>query len=283
MDLRANGQTRQTSQRGRVRPKVILPKYTRNFQSLPPSANSDLIKVSDIVFLSPDFQFVDHPATPRTSSSEATRHTTAAARPVFIPAYLRAHIEFRAARMGRNANPVSFLEPGPVVHYQSKAGAWDSRDQSHVINRLPRWITKQEAKFGHRRTVLVGDLNMNPFEDGVAGCDGLHAVMTRDIARSGGRTIDAVHRPFFYNPMWQFFGDRPGAPPGTHYFDGGGKPINFFWNMYDQVMVRPDLMDQLREVKILEMIGTTPLRQANGRPAAAVGSDHLPLFFVLEL
>jgi hypothetical protein len=60
---------------------VILPKYTRNFQSLPLRANSDLIKMSDIVFLSPDFQFVDHPA------YDSDRG------PLFILG-LRAHIEF---------------------------------------------------------------------------------------------------------------------------------------------------------------------------------------------
>ncbi len=125
-----------------------------------------------------------------------------------------------------------------AVHVQSKLH-WSEDDQSHEAVELAREISNAEESLGHRRTVLVGDLNMNPFEAGVASSHALHAVMTRDLASKGSRIVSGREYPFFYNPMWGFFGDRNLGPPGTHYF-AGSKPVNFFWNMFDQVLIRPD-------------------------------------------
>ena len=101
-----------------------------------------------------------------------------------------------------------------VVHSQSKLN-WSDKDQFTGAIRLARNIEDKERYYNHRRTILVGDFNMNPFEEGVVGSDGLHGVMTKVTARRGSRTVDGVERPFFYNPMWRFFGERPDGPPGT--------------------------------------------------------------------
>jgi hypothetical protein len=73
-----------------------------------------------------------------------------------------------------------------------------------------------EKRVGHDRTIVVGDLNMNPFDAGIVGAEGLNAVMTKQIASQGGRKVDAVRYPFFYNPMWSHFGDSTHEeyPPG---------------------------------------------------------------------
>ena len=59
---------------------------------------------------------------------------------------------------------------------------------------------------------------MNPFEEGVVGAKGLHAVMTRRIAAKGSRVVQGKEYPFFYNPMWGLFGDRQDSPSGTYYY-----------------------------------------------------------------
>jgi hypothetical protein len=56
-----------------------------------------------------------------------------------------------------------------------------------------------------------------------------------------------------------------------------------FWHIYDQVMLRPSLMDGLRELRILDTEGTTSLLGGQGYPNPGVGSDHLPILFRLEL
>jgi hypothetical protein len=79
--------------------------------------------------------------------------------------------------------------------------------------------------------------------------------------------------------MWGCFGDRTPGPPGTHFHP---TPDGTYWHLFDQVLLRPSLMDALAEVRILDGDGQEPLVSKNGRPSAAI-SDHLPIFFRLDL
>ena len=65
---------------------------------------------------------------------------------------------------------------------------------------------------------------------------------------------------FFYNPMWSKFGDAGPAPPGT-YFRNKGEDVNYFWHMFDQVLVRPALLDSLPNdgVSIVSRVGDMDL------------------------
>ncbi len=186
------------------------------------------------------------------------------------------HLTIRRLRVG-SAPDVLLV----VAHSQSKRN-WSDKDQSQGAIRLARTIDDIERKHGHRRTILMGDLNMNPFEDGMVGSEGLHGVMTKRTARRGSRVVDGVDRPFFYNPMWRFFGERPDGPPGTHFYAAGGKPIAFFWHMFDQVLVRPELIDALSGVRIIDSVASTSLLDEDEQPDTNFASDHLPLLFSLE-
>jgi hypothetical protein len=146
---------------------------------------------------------------------------------------------------------------------------------------LAQIIQEVEGKRWADRTVLVGDFNMNPFDAGVVSAHALHAVMTKDVARRGSREVRGEEYPFFYNPMWGCFGDRTAGPPGSFYL-GASKPVNYFWNVYDQVLLRPGLMDSLRELAVLDSDGVESLLTASGLPQTSSGSDHLPLFFQLD-
>ncbi len=125
---------------------------------------------------------------------------------------------------------------------------------------------------------------MNPFESGVVGAAGLHAVMTKQIASKGRRTVSGKQYPFFYNPMWSCFGDRTAGPPGTYYYDRA-EHVCYFWNVFDQVLLRPELLDRFpsEELRILTEDGDRSLLSASGLPDKAAGSDHLPVLFKLDL
>ncbi|MGO8788727.1 MAG: endonuclease/exonuclease/phosphatase family protein [Terriglobia bacterium] len=160
----------------------------------------------------------------------------------------------------------------------------NEHDQEHLSITVARTIMEQEKNVGHQRTVLVGDLNMNPFEKGVVNADGMNAVMSRQVASRKSRTVMRQAYPFFFNPMWAHFGDRQEDPPGTHYYNRSGQ-VNYFWNIFDQVMVRPELMDRFDSgtVRIPTKIGETSLLFEDGRPNKRDFSDHLPLLFEVEL
>lgn len=168
-----------------------------------------------------------------------------------------------------------------VVHFPSRVN-YDEIDQVLEATVLAADIGKVEQDTGIFRTILVGDLNMNPFHPGVSGAQALHGVMTKQLAARETREVRGRHYRFFYNPMWGLFGDRTTGPPGTYHFSAS-KPGNYFWNIYDQVLLRPELMNCLRDLRILDSDGIMPLVTQSGRPKKSTASDHLPIFFQLEL
>jgi endonuclease/exonuclease/phosphatase (EEP) superfamily protein YafD len=170
-----------------------------------------------------------------------------------------------------------------AVHFPSKL-FWSAESQAQECTNLSNTISEVEEQVGHRRTIVVGDLNMNPFEQGVVGAAGLHAVASRAVVARGERVVQERTYPFFYNPMWGHFGDDQGRPSGTYYYERA-EHVNYFWNNFDQVMVRPELVNAFRtdQLKILDRAGEASLALGDGRPDAKRASDHFPLLFALDL
>lgn len=171
-----------------------------------------------------------------------------------------------------------------VVHFPSKMTYRSDESQALECVNLIKSIEEAEKTIKHYRTVLVGDLNMNPFEDGVVGANALHGVMSRQIANKNARIVQNRRYPFFYNPMWSLFGDGSPGPPGT-YFYSKAEPKVFFWNIFDQVLIRPDLLGAFRndDLKILDSDGSQSFLSKTGLPDKKITSDHLPIFFKLNL
>lgn len=181
------------------------------------------------------------------------------------------------------------LPMGPDIlivagHLPSKMN-YSSEAQTCFARDLVKFIEEQENKVNHRRTVVVGDLNMNPFEVGIASTSGLHAVMTREIAMKNPRKVGEENYDFFYNPMWGHFGDRTPGPPGTYYYNRSGEPVNYYWNIFDQVLIRPDLLKYFNSdnLEIVDSVGSICLLDLKGKPDKTIGSDHLPIVFSLDL
>jgi exonuclease III len=148
---------------------------------------------------------------------------------------------------------------------------------------LAKMIVEQEKSIGHKRTILLGDFNVNPFEVGTVATGGLHAVMSRNVALRHRRKVQATEYDFFYNPMWSHFGDQAGSQGGSYYYDKA-EHVTYFWNIFDQVLVRPELLDGFdsSSVRILDCAGNVSLVQGEGRPDPSVGSDHLPIMADLD-
>ena len=169
-----------------------------------------------------------------------------------------------------------------AVHLPSKLHQ-SKGDQAQLATRLLGSIRAAEEKVGHQRTMVVGDLNMSPFEDGVVGSEALHAVMDRDVARQGSRIVQGEERRFMYNPMWSRLGDASPGPPGTYYYTHSG-PLSYFWHAFDQVLLSPGLLDFYRdELAVLSEAGGQSLLTPRGLPGANGGPDHLPILFSLDL
>lgn len=150
-------------------------------------------------------------------------------------------------------------------------------------------IRRVEAEQKHARTLLVGDLNLNPFSDGLVSATGLHAVMSQSIANRITRTVQKRAYPFFYNPMWRLMCEHYDpqtetySPPGTYYY-AGSDHVCYFWNTFDQVLLRPGLLNRWDDQR-LQIVTTDNvvdfLSQRNRLPGGVHRSDHLPIVFQL--
>ena len=174
----------------------------------------------------------------------------------------------------------------------------DDYEQRREAEKLAEAIARAEdsAAIQHRRSLICGDFNMNPWDAGMIAANGLHAVMTRSIAEgsdktTGGRQVGGRPFRFFYNPMWAQFGEQDGKPVGSHYgtyYYSKGHAVTYFWNCFDQVLVRPALMARFqdRKLRILKGVGVPGEENLSFITAAGVPkeaySDHLPLLFEID-
>lgn len=168
-----------------------------------------------------------------------------------------------------------------AAHLPSKLHSGD-QDQYYRIRRLRADLEEAEAQVGHRNSIVIGDLNINPFEDAMVAADGLHGVMDKQVARRVPRAVNGRSWDFLYNPMWSRLGDESKGPPGTYYYARGGL-VSYFWNTFDQVLLRPDLLPYYHEesLTIISRIGGRDILTLAREGGS--GPDHLPLVIKLSI
>lgn len=164
------------------------------------------------------------------------------------------------------------------VHLPDRQRLTTEEGRGLAVTEVAAKVRQIERDCGHSRTLLVGDLNMNPYEAGVVGTQALHAVMTRELTTTVAGLKPRERHSCFYNPMWSCFGDVSGGPAGTYYWANAEEPTNHFWQLYDQALIRPDLLAQFVRVEIVAHDGQESLLTGTGRPRARTLSDHLPLY-----
>jgi Endonuclease/Exonuclease/phosphatase family len=170
-----------------------------------------------------------------------------------------------------------------VTHLASKLHQ-DQAGQNALAGDLATRIAKAEKTAGHRRTLVVGDFNMNPFEAPMVVCSGLHAISSRNaVSAKGSRVFNDVERHMFYNPMWRHLAGHLDTPAGT-YYRSASQALEYFWHTFDQVLVRPELVERFDDsrLSVVSSVSGRSLLKANGTPDPQVGSDHLPLVFALN-
>lgn len=172
-----------------------------------------------------------------------------------------------------------------AIHFFDRRN-YDPGDQASKASGVYQTLRDAERDVGHTRTVVFGDLNMNPFEPGLLNSEiGFAALPTRELARR--HSSDGA--PRFYNPMWSRLGREAPGPPGTYYYDNVSKPLNHFWHHLDQVLIRPALFGAFPDEEF-RILTTAPGRggsainlvQSTGKHWKIDYSDHLPILFKLD-
>jgi hypothetical protein len=161
------------------------------------------------------------------------------------------------------------------VHLPSKLHA-GSIDRLAELMSLKSSVEELEGKINNYNTIIVGDFNANPFEEELVGAMSIYCLSDRRIVKKRSKTIRNVSYNMFYNPMWNLLGDKDGIP-GTYYYNKS-EQVNYFWNIFDQVVIRPEIIDNfdVDKLKIISQCNNVSLVNRNGRPSI---SDHLPIIF----
>ncbi len=170
------------------------------------------------------------------------------------------------------------------LHYQSKVN-WNNEDQAAHSTEMKLFIDSVENLVGHKRTIVCGDFNMHPFDNGIIQSTGFHTTMDRNIAKKFTRKIGGKDYDYFYNPMWGFLGDLGrGKVSGTIYYSPA-KPINYHWNLFDQVLIRPELIDYFDDdfLDIITNINSISLLNSSNIIDDIKFSDHLPIKFSVHI
>lgn len=171
-------------------------------------------------------------------------------------------------------------------HLESKVNINDE-EQAERVTKLKETLCSFEKDIDDKDgfLLLCGDLNMNPFEKGLIKANGLNAVMDSSIAKKYSRKVQGQSYKFFYNPMWGFLGDLgKGNVSGTYYFNPSNH-IQYFWNVFDQVLLRPEAIPYF-DKEALNILTSTMhynLLKKSGAIDDKQYSDHLPIIFKLNI
>ncbi|MVM33644.1 hypothetical protein GO755_26635 [Spirosoma sp. HMF4905] len=168
------------------------------------------------------------------------------------------------------------------VHLIDK-GSHSDDSQSDEATNIVNEINKAEIDNNIISSLVVGDFNMNPFESGMIKAPGFHATMSSAVANALTRVVQERTYKFFYNPMWSLYGDLHKEIAGSYYYRSA-QHVNYDWNLFDQVLIRPSLLNHFvkRSLEIVITDGISSLLDVHGRPNKTTYSDHLPIFFSLN-
>lgn len=168
------------------------------------------------------------------------------------------------------------------LHLPSRLYKTENDIGAHAAQ-IKREVEELETELNTNKTVIVGDFNLNPFSEGMISSHGLHAIMCKETAMKLKRTVDNEVFKYFFNPMWSLHGNMDKEVLGTYFHHT--SQTSYVWNMFDQVLIRPQLIERFdfKKLEIVHTINETSILNKNGRPDKKNFSDHLPLKFTMQM
>lgn len=146
-------------------------------------------------------------------------------------------------------------------------------DRKNVIRDIIHDIEEQEKEEKHKNTIVIGDFNCNPFDEEIIQKDSFNAVLFKELIKKQEVVIYNEKRwRRFYNPILTFLSEDT-KTYGSLYYSSGIAPL--YWNSFDQVLVRKELIDRVSSLEYIKQINGKSLLK-DVKPNDSI-SDHLPL------
>lgn len=167
------------------------------------------------------------------------------------------------------------------VHLNSQIYSDHVSRREIVIEQIINDILKLENGLNTTNTIIVGDFNINPYDNSCVNARYFHGIPIYEDAMRESRNIAGKEFRMFYNPMWNFLGDFK-EPYGT-YYRSAADTFNPYWHIYDQVIIRPSLRSRFVDgnLKIITGSANVSLLDKNKHPNHSI-SDHLPITFEIK-
>ena len=167
------------------------------------------------------------------------------------------------------------------VHFNSKIYGGHKERREIVMAEIVSDLLKLENDLNTNNSIIVGDFNINPYEDSCVNARYFHGIPIYEEAMKGYRTVEGKMFYMFYNPMWNFLGDFS-EPYGTYYCNTS-ETVNPYWNIFDQVIIRPALRARFvdNNLKIITKTSNVSLLDNKKHPDTKI-SDHLPITFEIK-
>ncbi len=165
------------------------------------------------------------------------------------------------------------------VHLPSKMYGNKEKNR-HLLEQITGKVDELDNN-RKRKVIILGDFNLNPYEDAMTYLTGCNAVSSKNIAMKmwrKDRNENDKRYFYYYNPMWNFLGDKDDIN-GTFYYDKTSDHSRY-WNTFDQFVVSPVLIKDINEIEIVKHVGEIHLANKRGIPDSNF-SDHYPLYFKL--
>lgn len=146
-----------------------------------------------------------------------------------------------------------------------------------IVNDIGR--TESDELIKITSSIVIGDMNASPFDPEMIEKDSFNSVLFKDIIRNNEvvKFQDDLFRRF-YNPIINFLNENDKSY-GSFYYGSGDACL--YWYCYDQLLVRKDLIDEIKDYKYLKVINKRSLLK-EVRPDSSI-SDHLPLFVSINI
>lgn len=172
------------------------------------------------------------------------------------------------------------------IHLFSIAAMSQPRSRRGFASLALKVVEELEINHSIDKTIIIGDFNLNPYEQGMTDFFGLHATMCKNTAQLGERDIAGEKKRYFFNPSWQAYSNvgTTDAPPGTYYYSDRYDTTLPYWNMLDQVIIRPELVPNSMGFKIITHGGAEIPTLLNDelKPDKEAFSDHLPILYTIK-
>lgn len=168
-----------------------------------------------------------------------------------------------------------------VVHLISKMNKSDEAQYNRACN-IAKELGKCENDIfreNDKKTIIVGDFNMQPYEPGMCSGYGFNATMSANHAEKVTRKVDGDTTYLYYNPMWALMGAN-NPVQGSYYNACDKNDHAIYWYSFDSVLLRPWFIKKFNwdYFKIIEKTSSH-----NFVPNTTIDkgkySDHLPIKF----